>query len=151
EDTRTLCNYARQNGSRAAGPEPADLIDDDSKIVRVPALDAISSDDNLLLFEVAPPRRMVQNQEKLSLDFRPKLVGAYVGASVTKGTFLVYYYPQIDQDAMFVRERAKDNSLHRDSDDPDDARLDVNHYPNAFQHLNRVLFGKLFYRWDPWS
>ncbi len=149
ENTKAFL-FARRNGPRALGPKPEDLIDEGGKIRRTPPLDTISTTDDLLLFEIAPPRRLVKGQEKLARDFRPKLVGGYFAVPVTKANLYVYYYPQIDQDPTFSAS-ANDNNLRRDSDDPDDARLGVNHYPKAHEHLDRVIFGKLFYGSDPWS
>ena len=145
--------FARQRGSRAAGFQPSDLIDGSSKIVRVSPLDTVSPTDDLLLLEMAPPRKMDKTGEKLDLTFRPKLVGAYVGASVEMGNFLVYYYPQIDQDPDFLDDKAK-NNLRRDSDYPDDPALGDNHYPQSGTHVDKVILGKLYYYLadypDPW-
>jgi hypothetical protein len=139
--------FARRNGPRAAGVQPADLIDESAKIRRVAPIGGISTDDDLLLFEIAPPRKLVKGQEKLDLAFRPKLVGAYVGTPVVSGNFLVYYYPQIDQDPQLQNQRAT-NNLRRDSDDPNDATLGALHYPKAFVHLWKQVYGKFFYRAD---
>jgi hypothetical protein len=145
--------FARQRGSRDAGLQHSVLIDDSSKIVRVSPLDTVSPTDDLLLLEMAPPRKMDKTGEKLDLTFRPKLVGAYVGASVEMGNFLVYYYPQIDQDPDFLDGKAK-NNLRRDSDYPDDPALGDNHYPQSGTHVDKVILGKLYYYLadypDPW-